>query len=279
MDWARARLILLVAFTAVNLSLAYLLWGGAARGLMADHATSRGERDRVQIELATRGVQLDPAVIIPPTPQPMSFLRVFHQPATLTTDTIEGSPVSVDSQTGMLTVRPSGKGAAGRELKLENLNQAQQFATEYGRSVNLLPPEAQVSGMYIQPRSGFLRVEYTPVWNGLPVFAGYVWIDLSTRGVETITRFWVTPEGPKEAATKAVRPAQEALMRVADQLQSTGATDRKITEVRLGYYAGPAIAGAPSSLIRAWDTVPVWQVRVGETQVYYVNAFNGQLES
>lgn len=279
MDWARARLILLVAFTAVNLSLAYLIWGGAARGLMTDRTSSRGERDRVQLDLATKGVQLDPAVILPTTPQPMSFLRVVHQPAALAGETIDGSPVTVDGQTGLLTVRPSGKGAAGRELKLENRSQAQQFATEYGRSINLLPPEAQVSGIYIQPRSGFLRVEYTPVWNGLPVFAGYIWIDLSTRGVETITRFWVVPEGPKEGTVKAVRPAQEALLRVADLLQASPANERKITEVRLGYYAGASIAGAPSTLIRAWDTVPVWQVRVGDTQVYYVNAFNGQLES
>jgi hypothetical protein len=279
MDWARARMILLVAFTAVNLSLAYLIWGGTARGLLTDRGTSRGERDRVLIDLATRGVQLDPAVILPPTPQPMSFLRVVHQPAALAGETIDSSLVTLDGQTGLLTVRPSGKGSAARELKLENRNQAQQFATEYGRSINLLPPEAQVSGIYVQPRSGFLRVEYTPVWNGLPVFAGYVWIDLSTRGVETITRFWVVPEGPKEGASKAVRPAQEALLRVADQLQSNASNERTITEVRLGYYAGPSIAGAPSSLIRAWDTVPVWQVRVGDTQVYYVNAFNGQLES
>jgi hypothetical protein len=278
MDWARARLILLVAFTAVNISLAYLIWGGTAKGLLESRAGSRGERDRIQLELANLGVQLDPAVILPPTPQPMSFLRVVHQPAP-SGELVDGTPVTVDSQTALLTARPSGKGMAGRELKLENRNQVQQFATEYGRSVNLLPPEAQVSGTYVQPRSGFLRVEYTPVWNGLPVFAGYVWMDLSTRGVETITRYWVVPEGVKEGQPKAVRPAQEALLRVADLLKASPTSERVITEVRLGYYAGPAIAGAPSSLIRAWDTVPVWQVRVGNTEVHYVNAFNGQLEN
>jgi hypothetical protein len=281
MDWARARMILLIAFTAVNLSLAYLIWGeGAARGLLAEHGNSRVERDQIRVSLLQRGVELDPTVILPPTPQPMRFLRVIHQPATLPPDLLlNGVRTSLDNQTGQVTLQPGAQGAAARELKLENRGAAVQFAQEYGRSVNLLPPEAQVSGIYPETETGHLRIEFTPVFNGLPVFAGYVWIDLSAEGVERITRFWVIPEGLKEGTAKAVRPAQEALLRVADHLQSTKASERRVTEVRLGYYAAPVTVGSPTSLVRAWDTVPVWQVRVSDGHVYYVNAFNGQLEN
>lgn len=279
MDWARARLILLVAFTAVNLSLAYLIWGESARGLIANHGSSRVERDQLRVDLLQRGVELDPSVILPPTPQPMRFLRVVHQPATLPTDLIlDGAGFSVNAQSGLMGFQPSAQGAAARELKLENRNTVTQFAQEYGRSVNLLPPEAQVSGTYPMD-AGMLRVEFTPVFNSLPVFAGFVWIDVSPRGVEAITRFWVIPEGLKEGTAKAVRPAQEALLRVADELQVKKATERRVIEVRLGYYAVPATVGSPTSLVRAWDTVPVWQVRLADGRRYWVNAFNGQLEN
>ncbi|HLO02783.1 MAG TPA: hypothetical protein VK191_06735 [Symbiobacteriaceae bacterium] len=280
MDWARARLILLVAFTAVNLSLAYLIWGESARGLIADRGSSRVERDQLRVSLLQRGVELDPAVVLPPTPQPMRFLRVVHQPATLPPDLVlNGAGLSVDSQSGLIGLQPAAQGAAARGLNLENRGSVTQFAQEYGKSINLLPPEAQVSGIYPQAGTGFLRVEFTPVYNGLPVFAGFVWIDLSTKGVETISRFWVIPEGLKEGTAKAVRPAQEALLRVADQLQATKAAERRVVEVRLGYYAVPVTVGSPTSLVRAWDTVPVWQVRVADGRRYYVNAFNGQLEN
>lgn len=279
MDWARARLILLVAFTAVNLSLAYLLWGESARGLIVDQGSSRVERDQLRVNLLQRGADLDPSVVLPPLPQPMRFLRVVHQPATLPTDLVlNGAGLSVDSQSGLIGFLPGAKGAAARELKLENRASVTQFAQEYGRSINLLPPEAQVTGIYPLD-SGFLRVEFSPVFNGLPVFAGFVWIDLSTRGVETVTRFWVIPEGLKEGTAKAVRPAQEALLRVADELQANKAPERRVVEVRLGYYAVPATVGSPTSLVRAWDTVPVWQVRMADGRRYHVNAFNGQLEN
>lgn len=279
MDWARARVILLVAFTAVNLSLSYLLWGESARGLIAAHGSSRVERDQLRVDLLQLGVELDPSVVIPPTPQPMRFLRVVHQPATLPPDLIlNGAGLSVNSQSGLIGFTPGAKGAAARELKLENRAAVTQFAQEYGRSINLLPPEAQVTGTYLLD-SGMLRVEFSPVFNGLPVFAGFVLIDLSPRGVETISRFWVVPEGLKEGTAKAVRPAQEALLRVADEVQATKASERRVVEVRLGYYAVPATVGSPTSLVRAWDTVPVWQIRMADGRKYHVNAFNGQLES
>lgn len=279
MDWARARVILLVAFTAVNLSLAYLLWGESARGLIADHGGSRVELDQLRVDLLQRGVELDPSVVLPPTPQPMRFLRVVHQPATLPPDLIlNGAGFSVDSQSGLIGFQPGAKGPAARELKLENRGTVTQFAQEYGHSINLLPPEAQMTGIY-PLESGMLRVEYAPIFNGSPVFAGFVWIDLSPRGVEAISRFWVIPEGLKEGTAKAVRPAQEALLRVADELQANKASERRVIEVRLGYYAVPATVGSPTSLVRAWDTVPVWQVRMADGRRYHVNAFNGQLES
>jgi hypothetical protein len=279
MDWARARLILLVAFTAVNLSLSYFIWGVDGTSGLTASRDSRQQLDKLRVDLAQRDVHLAPSVTIPPTPEPMSFLRVVHRPVSPTAvQNPEGASLLVDPHTGVLTFRPSARGQAAREIKLENRAQVQQVALEYTRSTNLLPAEAQFLGLYPQPRTGFLRAEYAPTFGGLPIFSGYVWVDISPRGIETITRFWVEPEGLKEGSAKAVRPASEAILRVADLL-AKGDGERVITGVRLGYYAGPAIAGSLSSLIRAWDVVPVWQIRVGDSRIYYVNAFNGQIEN
>lgn len=271
-------MILLVAFMAVNLSLAYLIWGESARGLLVNRGSTRQELDQLRTSLLQRGVELDPGVVLPPTPQPMRFLRVVQQSVAIPPELILQGAVSTDTQTGQVTFKPAAEGAAMRELKFENRNSVTLFAQEYGRWTNLLPPEAQVSGIYPQ-ESGNLRIEFTPVFSGHPVFSGYVWIELSPKGVEAITRFWVIPEGLKEGTAKAVRPAQEALLRVADQLQLTKTDERRVVEVRMGYYADPVTAGAATSQVRSWDTVPVWQVRMSDGERYYVNAFNGQLET
>nr|WP_245302798.1 two-component system regulatory protein YycI [Symbiobacterium terraclitae] len=122
-------------------------------------------------------------------------------------------------------------------------------------------------------------VEYVPVYDGLPVYSGYVRVYFSERGVVRVVQHWVEPVGFKEGAPKAVRPAAEALLRLAGHLEQESKHVRTIVDVRLGYYSGPSVTVSAAGEISAWETVPVWRITLDNGLVYYVNAFNGELES
>lgn len=294
MDWQRARAILLVAFAVVNLVLAYSLWGPEGKLLALAEPSNRVQIEQLRTRLSDRGLVLPPGVVLPTTPSPMRFLRVeYSSNLTFSDPSYElfvgefpeapgrrGSYLvhsSIDPETKALVFEPSATGQAAHEVKLDNRTQVRQVAEDYLRNQLYMPADARLSGVF--PRDDGMMVEFVPHYQGLPVYSGYIRVDLSTRGVERITLFWANPVGYKEMPPKAVRPAAEALLRLAGHLERTGERARTILDVRLGYYSGPLITAPVSDGLNAWDTVPVWRITLDNGKVYYINAFNGELES
>lgn len=299
MDWPRARGILLIAFLLVNLILAYSVWGPTA--LFPDVIGSQTRQQAIQVRtrLSERGFDL--AVGIPPTPGPMRFLRVEYRPTLefpntgiepslrpqssietpmpLAFDGALGHPVpSIEKGTQALIYRPNATGTAELDVRLDHHNELEQDVRRYLRAEQILPAGAQFSGVFPKPTGGVV-VEYNPVFDSYPVFSGFVRTDVSTRGIETITKLWVQPKQYKDAPSKAVRPAAEAVLRLAGHLERSTNSRRTITDIRLGYYAGRALTALQADVINGWDTVPVWRISLDTGEVYFINAFNGELES
>lgn len=299
MDWNRARTILLIAFTLVNLVLGYA-WLRPDTGLPTVAGPSvRAQEEQVRAKLSDRGLVLPSGVTLPSPPDSMRFLRVEYQsdpfidtavpefsgkgkPISEAASVVDGRPArqvepTFDEATQATVYTPAAMGEAARDLKLENRSQVRKAADDYLRAQGLLPQTAYPSGIF--PQEQVLVVEYVPQYQGIPVFAGYIRAEVSTRGIERVTQFWVRPLGYKGTAPKPVRPAAEAVLRLAGHLERTGQSVRTIVDVRLGYYAGRSLAEVPSDSIRAWDTVPAWRITLDNGAIYYINAFNGELES
>ncbi|MFZ5816162.1 MAG: hypothetical protein ACOY93_12820 [Bacillota bacterium] len=299
MDWTRARAILLVAFTVVNLVLAYSLWAPDYKIPALAEPSNRVQIEQLRARLAERGLVLPVGVSLPRTPGPMRFLRVEHR-ANLTFSHLQAelsrggasfansqrgrreeagvSPeLTLDTETRAVIYRPMAAGAAAREVDLNNQEQVRDVAEEYLRSQQLMPADAHLSGIF--PREGGKLVEFVPLYQTYPVYSGYTRAYLTGRGIEQVVQFWVEPLGYKSAPPKAVRPAAEALLRLAGHLEQTGMGIRTITDVRLGYYSGPSVTVLVPEGVSAWDTVPVWRITLDNGLVYYINAFNGELES
>lgn len=294
MDWQRARAILLVAFAVVNLVLAYSLWGPENSLLALAEPSNRVQIEQLRTRLSDRGLALLPGILLPATPPPMRFLRVEYSsdlafslpayeqfvgefPEAFGRRGSHGLNPTLDPETGALVFRPSATGAAAYEVKLDSPSQVRQVAEDYLRNQLYMPPDGSLAGVF--PREDGMMVEFVPHFQGLPVYSGYIRVDVSSRGVERVILFWASPVGYKEMPPKAVRPAAEALLRLAGHLERTGERTRTILEVRLGYYSGPSITAPVSDGISAWDTVPVWRITLDNGMVYYINAFNGELES
>lgn len=299
MDWTRARAILLIAFAAVNLVLTYSLWGPESSLPSLAEPSNRVQTEQLRARLSDRGLVLPPGVLIPSTPPPMRFLRVEYAPdltfsqlqsesfrrGLLPVDPerkgfegLSGNPEpTLDPETRVIIYRPAATGPAAREVNLDSKTEVRGAAEEYLRYQLLMPQNAILSGVF--HRDNQMMVEFVPYYQAFPVYSGFIRVDLSERGIEQVRQFWVQPVGYKEMQPKAVRPAAEALLRLAGHLERTGERIRTIIDVRLGYYSGPSLTVPVAEGISAWDTVPVWRITLDNGMVYYINAFNGELES
>lgn len=284
MDWPRARAILIAAFAVVNLILAYSLWGPKGE-LDPGEPTARSQLVQLRTRLDERGIILPSAVTLPTTPAPMRFLRVEFRanptnPAPWD-EPSEGAAVSrlrsrYDASTQETVLEPAGGEGTG-PVDLSDRLLLRQTAEDFLRAHGLLPDHVQLSGIFLRENGAI--VEFVPTYDGLPVFSGYLRVYLTAQGVERVVHHWVEPVGLKAGAPKAVRPAAEALLRLAGHLETGDGQVRTIVDVRLGYYSGPSVTVPGAEEISAWETVPVWRITLDNGQVYYVNAFNGELES
>lgn len=273
MDWPKARTILLIAFAVLNLMLVLMLglpvgnYAGMGRSLTSQQI------DELRRTLAEQGLELPPSQGIPRAPSGMRFLHVVY--AQPTTDALNGV---VDSRTKAAVYRFMAIGPAAQPVNLDKPRQAQSVVETFLHQTSLLPTGAQFSGVFQGSDKRIVIVEYVPTYGEYPVFSGYVRAEVSSRGIETVRQFWVHPQGYTEAAPKAVRPAAEALLRLAGRLQN-GTGKHVVTDIQLGYYANRSMTAIENEGIIGWDTVPVWRISLDNNDVYYINAFNGEWES
>ncbi|HEY8345831.1 MAG TPA: hypothetical protein VIL07_00985 [Symbiobacteriaceae bacterium] len=287
MDWPKARAILLVAFLLVNGVLAYAIWGPDRSLPGLGRSSHAQEVEQVRTALAERGIILPASVTVPETPPPMRFLRVEFRPTPpsvlppneSSSRDLEPARFLPDPDSGALIYYAWEQGAGSRDIRPENRSQVQQVAEEYLRRRGWLPANAVVATYRHDPDRNVAMVEFVPSFDGLPVFSGYVRVEVSSRGVETVRFLWVEPTRYTDAAPKAVRPATEALLRLAGRLQDSVGEPRVIRDIRLGYYANRSLTGAQPEAVIGWDTVPVWRIELESGEVYYVNGFNGEWES
>lgn len=291
MDWPKARAILMVAFVAVNLVLVYSIWGPAGwlPGITQSPESQLTEQLRATLE--ARDLTLPSPLSVPRTPDPLRFLYVeFRTTPTLDHEGDEPSSRDaagrsawmnpfLDSETLATVYMPRATGAAAREIRLDNRQYVLQVVDEFLLKEELLPAGSAFLEIRPLPKTENLLVEYVPFFEGLPVFSGYTRVEVSARGIETVSQFRVEPRGYTTAAPKAVRPVSEALLRLAGRLEAAGGTPRTVTDIRLGYYAGGSLTVTQTDDIDGWDTVPVWRITLDNGAVYYINAFNGEWES
>ncbi len=302
MDWPRARAILLAAFTVVNLILGYAIWAPDGAFLSGTAASRQQQIDLVRSTLAQYGLVLPASVYIPDTPEPMRFLHVEYRTTPIfpsyTPEFSGASPGHqsnsvhlgmeqlldhlkpvIDSDTQAVVYRPGATGLAARPVRGADRAEVQRTVERYLRDVGLMPPSSVLSAIWEDPDTGHVILKYVPLYDGYPVFSGYLSVETSPRGIETIEQFWVQPRGYTNTPPKAVRPAHEALLRLAGRLEPDPDRQRVIIRIELGYYASKSFTVNQADAINGWDTVPVWSITLDTGEVYYINAFNGEWES
>ncbi|ACB86447.1 two-component system regulatory protein YycI [Natranaerobius thermophilus] len=101
------------------------------------------------------------------------------------------------------------------------------------------------------------------------MYGGYAVITLSPNGIKGAEIYLLQKEGLKEENIEVI-PATMALLRLGEYLPSYTEIQR-ITGITFGYYTEEYTA-------ETWEAVPVWRIEFDTREVYYINAFTGEIE-
>lgn len=286
MDWLRARALLLVTFVCLNVFLAYRLWARDLHSTGALTLATQEHLDVVKSRLAAVGISVAGAI---PTKVPsLSLLRVERTTPAFAADLLAQfgadvplapSPQPQDLKSGSetLSLFPSGLAILRAPIRSVGMASApssriaRRTVDDFFRRHGGLPPDAEYVGL-AQIDEERVRLDYVQLWRGVPLLPAGLSVVVSGTGVEQVQWLWLRPQGER-GDPKAVLPASEALLRLAGHL---GDRERRsplvFNRIELGYYATPP-GGA-----RVWDTAPVWRITVEDGEIFYLNAFTGELE-
>lgn len=290
MDWPRARAILLLTFLLVNAFLAWRLWGGGAVRPLPESGLAALQVSETRVRLAEQGFRLeaDPK----PHPPVRPLLRL-GPPGEERQGRVVTRLVAVRREPGDLVWRQDGGavvwtgGSPWGKPPRSGPRGAREAAEAFLRAADLASV-ADLTWSRSQLLPGGYAVEFVPLRGGLPVYAGWVRVSVGPGGVTRAQVFLPEMEEVR-GELKGVLAPTEALLRLAGHLAAAPAVGAAapagplgaghggrngratFTDVALGYYA-PRPPGA-----RSWDAVAVWRVLTGAGDVYYVNAFTGEL--
>lgn len=296
MDFSRARTVLIGMFLFLNLFLLYQIWQDEGRGDFA-FPGRKEEASRLEIALNTAGFSLD-------TSLPRGDMRLAHlevEPwqfdaaellSTLWAIWEKGKdPPPVEEETsaknyfcggyslhvekeGLLVFTAKSKRALGQ--KIDNEEAELKMAQEAVQGVSFM--QGFVYDYTRKTEKGtalYFRQEY----EGYPLYGGYAKLEYGGKSEIVFSLYRLKPRGFAAQEREIISPTA-ALLRFLemDEMepgkggQKRATTKKKsIADISLGYYSHGYDA-------ERWEAPPVWRIRLGSGEVYYINAFTGILE-
>lgn len=302
MDWPRAKVLLLVAFAVLDLSLGFLWFSYRSERLSRAAVPLPELAGEVKDNLAEAGIVLLGGVPAPEEiPAEMRRLRVkpwppdaeeltrafFPEGAQSTawpgSDAGNGDPAGKSFRHGAerLTVLARGlvfyeRGdlalGGGVETVMDTdvaRSLADAFLKRAGLGSSLGEPDLVAVGGEALPAYQVMYFQHYEDW---PVFSGYTVVEVVPGGVRALEQLWVKPQG-FVGPRRPVISYEQALVNLAAALRADGNGERLLVEkVSLGYFS----RSDPSA--REWEAWPVWRVHTRGGLDYYVNAYTGFLE-
>ncbi len=111
---------------------------------------------------------------------------------------------------------------------------------------------------------------YYQLIDDVAIFTGQLKVIIEGNKIRSVEIYWVHPAEDSPGREMEVISAIEAL---ANLVRDLGPSDEPqlITSITLGYFSGEIDA-------EKWEISPVWRIILQNEQVYYINAFTGNLE-
>lgn len=286
MNLGKAKMILIVAFTGLNLFLGYyLFWPEVGR--LASNGSFSPEEQRLAEEWLNENnyyvqVPMDRSVRVSDFITVTADFRLrsqlidrFAETVSFPVETIQSlyyrgdKEVMVVHSNGLIQLRFQPPLA----MLTENVATADQ--TLHNEAADLLTREGLMpEGLrfdYVESKDdGELILNYIQVFDGLPLYAGTFKIYIKNDMIEQIDYYLLSPLESSPDREIETLAAIEALTRLVEDLGPSD-TPRAVSGFEFGYYSGEYDA-------EKWEVPPVWRFILDDGQYYYVNAFTGNIE-
>lgn len=285
MNLGRAKLILIIAFTGLNLFLGYhLFWPDFGR--LTRMAVTVEDMRVTESMLNEKNYYLDTSP--DRTIRTGSFLTVSRslefQRQVLLRMLQEGAEFSYSDEgtyyqkdektvhiqsTGLIRVLfTPPNDLAGESAALDN-REVRNLVESFLMEEHLMPAGAVFDSVEnISPDTCVLH--YYQEIDGVAIFTGQLKVMIEGNRVRSVEIYWVQPTEDSPVREMEVISAIEALSNLVRDLGPSDET-QLITSIMLGYFSGEIDA-------EKWEISPVWRIVLQSGQVYYINAFTGNLE-
>ena len=285
MNISKAKNVLILAFLVLNIILAYQLLAPGLSGLSA--GVTPEEVQRMEEKLEENNFEL--AASLPHRPQNSSFITVKPPSRTLAklkeaffagedvhTINLEDKTV-LEAGEKELNIWPGGHYryycqndlSDGEGVPLdagEAVSKAEEFLAEKGLFHNNMR-----KGQVHRVNEKTYRIKFYQEFMESPIFTSYKRIVVSQNRVTEMESYWLQVKGMEERRKMEVIPAATAVIRLLEE-KSPEAEQREITDIELGFFSQEYDA-------EKWEIPPVWRILVNDDEVYYVNAFIGNIEN
>jgi len=284
MNLGRAKLILIIAFAALNLFLGYhLFWPDFGR--LTRVAVSAEELRLTEQMLAENNYSLEAP--INRAVQSIDFLSVSQslavQRSVLLHFLREGASINqaedgnyyyIEGETavihasGLITILYNPPVVIG-----ENLYGMESREIRNAVDAFLAEKQLNFDGLnfdYLEKEeASTIVVYYNQIVNEAPVFSGQLNVIIINDRIQSVDLYWLEPVERIPIREIRVISAAEALSNLVYEL-GPAPEPQMITKVELGYYSGDYDA-------EKWEIPPVWRILING-QHYYINAFTGNKE-
>lgn len=282
MEWRKAIIILIISFLALNLFLLGNWWlGNEPTG---EFALTKEQQQEIAELLSKKGVKLDTR--IPSEGEPQAFLEVAYQgvdeikvaedffgkdlvpaaePLEGGKSFTSGEKQLIVMENGIISFYDKGKNAAPPDLSEEKaVEMAEAFIKAHGG----FPEDAKLNSTTYDQKSGGFLIGYVRNYEGFFIANSYIDVVVTPAGVKSYYQLWLNPVGYAGKKRSVISPLTAILRAISE------AGDREviaITQIQQGFYTKFYDADK-------WQAAPVWKIQLDRADVYYVNAYTGELE-
>ncbi|OCT16420.1 hypothetical protein A8709_03045 [Paenibacillus pectinilyticus] len=241
MNWSRAKSILIASFLLLNMILGFQLWSTNRSNQTDVSSDASSTVEDLNRALRNKNIRLTDEL---PTDQPkLKVITVKYD------DSIKpGEEKTLRVPLIMSTLL--GKGASKEGQSLSEIPNFGMYQLDSAISRN---------GIYV----------FSQLYGKIPLFDVRVELNEKNGEITSYRQAYVEVESEVEQTEQKLISAQLAVRSLVDNYLSDGSI---ITEVRLGYHGQPYNS-------QTQPMFPQWRIAVDNRDIYYVQAFNGAVES
>lgn len=286
MDWSRAKVILILAFSLLNIFLGVLTYSNNQRYYERWAVPTAAEVRNLENQLKALGVTMAGTWPLRAAPLPFLLVKASPVPADEVARKVfglnvpgikqpngekiysDGQQTLLVTEAGIIRYHREGpaKPAGG---KAPEKGQVKTEAEALLQRRGLLPG-ARLDYIHQDEERGRTTARYSQVYEGLEIFSSEAWFEFSANGLEEYRERWLVPLGFTGEKRLLVSPVV-ALARLLQRPDVFPGDDKVIESITVGYYS--AIYDA-----RQWEATPVWRVRFKSGKSLYLNAYTGEPE-